>query len=297
MAVAAVLLGAELVTRGGYDRVSRIQSRIREERAALSVLKEPLNKPSLLLVGNSIVLEGVDFPTFQQALSPRVQALRFVIEQTAYYDWYYGLRRLFAEGIRPTFVLIGFPAPHLNASYIRGDYSAHYLFDRAGIIDYARLSALGLTATSNLLFAHYSHFYGVRSELRGFLINKLFPSYSMDLHLLTMVRAEDDTDEHVAAVAQVRLEALDRLCRDNGAKLIFVIIPTGQAGENAMASAGRNAGTTVLMPVPRSNLNPTDFADGFHLGASGREIFTKALIEDLRRRLLGAPNRASRDRP
>ena len=285
MVVAGVLAGSELVARAGYDRFSRIQSRTRQERAALSILKGPLNKPSLLMVGNSIMLEGVNFPEFQEALAPRVRSQRFIVEQTLYYDWYYGLKRLFAEGIRPTYLLIGFAAPHLNATYIRGDFSAHYLFDSAGIIDYSRLAALSLTETSNLLFAHYSGFYGVRSDIRAFLMYKLFPSYSADLYNLTLRRAEYDTDEHVAVVARGRLEALDTLCKVNGVKLIFVITPTGEPGENGIVAAGKSAGATVLMPVPRANLKPEDFADGFHLSASGRAIFTKALVEDLWRHL------------
>jgi len=276
-----ILAGVEFVTRLGFDRISRLQRRIWEERRqALRISSNP-GRPTILVAGNSLVEAAIDVPMLRQALGPSTDIHRYIVEQTTYFDWYYGLRRMFREGMRPAYVLIGFPASNLNSSAIRGDYSAYYLFDARGVIDYARAQRLDLTTSSSLLFAHYSSFYATRAEIRAFLMGKTFPAYGAALHNLTVRPAPPDTEEHVAWLATPRLRALDELTRGYGAKLIFVVIPTGQPGEQGIVTAGKNSGTAALLPLPTGTLNASDFADGFHLNARGRAIFTKALAGEL----------------
>ncbi len=288
--VAGILASAELTARLEFDRISRIQRRMQNERSmAMTNLSHARSRQTVLLVGNSVVLEGIDFPALRQSLAPSVDTFRYVVELTTYYDWYYGLRRMFREGMRPTYVLIGFSAPHLNASTIRGDYAAYYLFDAAGVVDYTRAARLDLTAASSLLFAHYSSFYATRGEIRAFVMTRMFPEYGAALHNLGVKAAPQESDDEVARKAVDRLRALDELVRAYGSHLIVVIMPTNQFGESGLVAAGHATGTTVLCPLRRDRLRPDDYADGFHLNAHGRSSFTSALTEQLRT-LLAAAN-------
>src|SRR6185295_4653700 len=82
--------GAEAGARLGFSRISKLHHRIMtEQQAALAIRPAPSGSPpTLLVVGNSLLLEGLDFPRFTKEVSPRFQASRFVVEGTAYNDWY-----------------------------------------------------------------------------------------------------------------------------------------------------------------------------------------------------------------
>ena len=78
-----------------------------EYQAAIHLRKTPGSKTKhILILGNSLVGQGIDFGALQQTLPPDWKAHRFWIYNTYYTDWYFGLRRLFAEGSRPDVVAI-----------------------------------------------------------------------------------------------------------------------------------------------------------------------------------------------
>src|SRR5271168_369303 len=104
VAIFVLLLCAfEAATRVGFTRVSAIESRTYTEyRGALAVR----GSKSVLLLGNSLLLEGVDLDRLRALLQPEMTPRRFVIEQTNFPDWYYGIRRLLAEGSRPDRIVL-----------------------------------------------------------------------------------------------------------------------------------------------------------------------------------------------
>jgi len=53
------------------------------------------------MLGNSLLLEGVEFPGLSRDLRPEIEARRFVVDNTSYLDWYYGIRSLLRRGARP----------------------------------------------------------------------------------------------------------------------------------------------------------------------------------------------------
>lgn len=279
----------EGVTRLGFDRISRIQRRMAEERAAASSTfsrNTSVSGNTVLLVGNSLILEGVDPDQFHSGLLPVGYGLRYVVEQSDYYDWYYGLKRLFREGVRPRYVAIGLAPFQLNSENIRGDYSAYYLFSADDIMRYARDSRLGLTTTSGLLLAHFSRSYAVRTEMRVFLLTRFFPTYVAMLHAVTTQPAQRVSDESIEAASVKKLSALADLCSTYDVKPILVVPPTGYGGEAAVTSASRSSGVPVVIPVPRDEFGSEYFqSDHFHLNEKGRSIFTARLVEKLRTQL------------
>lgn len=287
--VVTLLLAWEGITRTGFDRISRIQRRMSQERhQAVENFSNSSTSSArtLLLVGNSLMLEGVDPERFHADLLPNVNGLRYVVEQSDYYDWYYGLKRLFAEGARPNYVALGLAPFQLNSNAIRGDYSAHYLFKSRDIISYAVETKLGLNATSSLLVAHYSRAYAVREETRVYLLTKLFPEYVTMLHSVTVQPARKASGDQIRASAAKRLRALSDMCAGYGVKPILVIPPTGYGAEPEVTAAGQSAGVPVLVPVQAKEFGPEYFqADHFHLNEAGRNIFTVRLVRDLKQQL------------
>jgi len=64
------------------------------------------NQRPFLLVGNSLLLYGVDLDRLHELTSGRMQIYPIFLEATGYYDWLYGLRRLFRQGSRPQVVVV-----------------------------------------------------------------------------------------------------------------------------------------------------------------------------------------------
>ena len=74
-------LGLEGVTRLFYGRISQIKGRIdAEHAAALASGRGREGLPEVLILGNSLLLHGIDYPQLKQSLAPGIRTTRFVVE-------------------------------------------------------------------------------------------------------------------------------------------------------------------------------------------------------------------------
>ena len=119
---ALLLLVLEAGTRVGFHRISRIESRTAAEYTQVQAIRGPVRDgaPVILLLGNSLLLEGVDYDRIRTLMQRDARVVRFVIENTDYLDWYYGIRRLLAEGSRPAVIVLCLNTQQLRSSAIRG---------------------------------------------------------------------------------------------------------------------------------------------------------------------------------
>jgi hypothetical protein len=105
------------------------------------------------------------------------------------------------------------------------------------------------------------------------------PSLTRNFHSVPKPSAGTASRE----LAMQRLDRLDRICQDHGAKLVFVIPPSNEdAGTSALAQAASAIGVQVLIPIPPGLLPPSDYSDRFHLSPNGAGKFTPALAAGLR---------------
>jgi hypothetical protein len=282
LSLAAILVTLELGTRIGFRLLSKIESRtMMEARAARLVQPFEDGKPSMLLVGNSLMLEDVDYPALKRQLAARASVSRFVIEQTYYYDWYFGIRRLFAEGARPKEIVLGIQPSVIPMNQIRGDYSAYYLISGHDLFDAARAMRYDLTQTSSLVFAHFSLFYAGRNNLRNFILNKVDPKYGELLHALVTTGAPVLMSAEAARISTERLSAINRLCQSHGTRFLYFVPPAlGDGGESVIADI-RNSGIAVLEPFKMNELSSSYFRDGFHLNEHGASVLTPKLAKEL----------------
>lgn len=153
-------IAVEVVATLAFAHVSRIQNRIITEYHAAQRVRSvgADGKPTMLLVGNSLLLEGLDLPKTQTALAPRYNVSRFVIEQTQYLDWLFGTRRLLSEGARPAILVLTLPTGHLISSGTRGEYFARYQMQAGDIVEVVQSSRLDRTTASN---------FGLRTSASG----------------------------------------------------------------------------------------------------------------------------------
>lgn len=241
---------------------------------------------SVLVAGNSLLLEGVNFSQLRQEIGAEADLHRTVVEGTYFLDWFYGLRRLFSQGSRPDAVVLVLNPLQLTSAAVGGDYTAHFLVSTADVLEFAKETGADRNRTSALVFANLSFFYGARAEIRNWLLGRILP----DLPSLTSMfqsSPKTQTADALADVAAQRLDRLRQLCHQHGAELIFVIPPSNaDMGAAAISSAASRMGIPVLIPIAPGVLPLSDYSDRFHLNASGAGKFTPALAVGLRRSLL-----------
>lgn len=282
VSMAAILLVLEIGTRQGFRLVSKIESRTMTEAQGARLLQPFIDgKPSALLVGNSLMLDDVDYPALKQELAGRSAVRRFVVEQTYYYDWYFGIRRLFDEGARPSVIVLGIQPAAIPVNQIRGDYSAYYLFSVPDLLSVARAVDYDLTKTSSLVFARFSLFYAGRNNLRNFILNKVDPGYAELLHNLVTTPGHAPVSAEAVRISVQRLTAINEMCQTYGVKFIYFVPPAlGNADERVLQGI-RSAGIRVLEPFKPNQLPDSYFRDGFHLNEKGAGVLTSRLGEEL----------------
>ncbi len=285
--IIVLLVSFEAFTRSVVERRSNVQKELnREFKDAVQIRRDRMSPhKQLLVVGNSLVGHGLDFKILQKSLSPEWQVHRYWIYNTAYEDWYYGLRRLFAEGSRPDVVAIDFAALHWYASGIRGDYSSLYMFRTQDIPDVASDLGLDRTKTSNLFFARYSKFYALRSETRKVVLQVLLPDLSKMYDLFKPTVSRHLSDQEVLALLEPRVAKMSKLVEAYGASLVLIVPPIPRPGEEYHAelmTAARQAGVEALIPMSCSDVPAKNFVDDMHLSPQGAALYTTKLVSVMR---------------
>ena len=266
-----------------YARVSRQYDEAIKVRPP-----RPGETTSVLLVGNSLLLYGVDLDRLHELTSGRMRIHPIFLEATGYYDWLYGLRRLFRRGARPQVVVVGLPVDLFLGTELRQDYSPLMLFDVRDVLGVASDLRLNHTATSNLLLEHSSTFWDRRSALRAEVLRRIVPHFE-DLFSLVKTTPTIPQGPEFEAVAISRLRTLRELCEAHGAKLV-ILVPTTPSSESAvrqMAIASQKAGLQTFVPIDPGALSSRFYQpDALHLNSEGAALFTSALATDLARHIV-----------
>lgn len=281
-----LLVSLETGMRVAFDRFSHIGARIAYEYSHARSLRPANEAPNVLFVGNSLLLEALDVPGLQQRV-PEARVSRLVIENTGWIDWYYGIRRLLAEGSRPKAIVLCLNTAQLAGSGIRGEFSSYYLFQARDIPAIAREAHYDLTRASGLVLAHYSRFYADRNNLRSFLLNRVDSTYVDLMFRLTMQPAGVPTHTEIERIVESRLAALKAVGDASGVQCIL-LIPAGfssGSAEKDVHDAGTRAGVEVWEPIPQNVLPRSDYKDGFHLNQHGSALFTEALAGPVKKLL------------
>jgi len=266
-----------------YARVSRQYDEAVKTRPA-----GPGEPPCVLMVGNSLLLQGVKVDRLQALTSASMRIYPVFLEATGYYDWLYGLRRLFREGARPQVVVVGVGVNYFLENGVRQDYAPMLFFDARDTLAVASDLQLDRTATSNLLLAHSSTFWDTRSAIRTQILRRVVPHIE-ELFLLVNPRPAAPEGREFEEIAIPRLRRLRELCEAHGAKLILLVPPTlsSETAVNQMAYAAHTAGVEISVPIDPTALSAKFYQpDGMHLNPEGAVLFTSALAKDLPGRVL-----------
>jgi hypothetical protein len=241
---------------------------------------EPAN---VLMVGNSLLLHGIELDRFRALTSARLHIYPIFLEATGYYDWLYALRGLFRQGARPQAVVLGVGVNYFLEDGVRQDYAPMLFFSARDTLAVASDLHLDRTATSNLLLAHSSTFWDTRSAIRTQILSHVVPHLE-DLFMLVNQTPTIPEGRAFEEIVVPRLRRMQELCEAHGAKLILLVPPTlsAESAVSEMAYAAHKAGVDVSVPVDPAALSANFYQrDGMHLNSQGAVVFTSALAKDL----------------
>src|SRR5690348_10942419 len=118
-----------------FRRSSNIQRRIAgEHEAALKLRATEQGNTTVLLIGNSLLMAGVDMEQLRAATANDISVVRYGIENTAVLDWYYGLKTLLSQGSRPAAVVLVMAQAHFVTTSTYGAYFAHYMMSPGDVL-------------------------------------------------------------------------------------------------------------------------------------------------------------------
>lgn len=281
--------GLELVTRRGFSRISRIQRRIYQDLSAAKSIAPPVSNdpPAMLVVGNSLLLDGVDRASLKMELAPNYLVTLLPVENTQFEDWYFGLRRLFAEGARPSIVVLCLSTRQMMSRATDGEYFAYYLLQGRDLLAVRRESQLDNTMSSAYFFANRSAWLGSRAQIRNWLLQAVMPGLERLIGYFPAKTPPMPPKEQVVAGALPHLLAMDQLCKSNGARLVVLVPPTLRSDDASadVQSSAATDGIPVLVPLRPADVTPDDFHDGFHLNSRGAKRFTHRLASELLEKL------------
>ncbi len=278
-----IALGVEAAARFGLDRASRIQRRMVQEYAeAVAIGQDGTPGRHVLVVGNSLLDEGVRFEQLRGALAD-IDIRRYMVEQTVYYDWLYGLKRLYREGARPDVVVVMLGTGHWLSPNIRGDYSAQYMMSLPDLPAVARDLDMHPTQATGLLVAGVSKFWGARVEMRNFVLGHLMPDLATFMNASSAVDRRPMIDTDITPVLSARVARMRELTAQYGSRLVLLVPPmlnpVDGSGGLIVAATGQNV--PVLRPVLSGSFGSELFRDGFHLNDAGAAAFTARIIPAL----------------
>jgi hypothetical protein len=233
----------------------------------------------MLIVGNSYLEVGVNRDSLQQEIAPNYSLAYLPMSGTSYLDWYFGLRRLFAEGSRPAIVGVCLSTRDLLSDSTYGGPFANSLMLKRDILEVKEESHLDNTAASEYFFANFSSWMGHRGEIHNWLLRKTAPSINdLALYFKPKNRPLPPTEE-IVAKALPRLHLLDELCRQNGSRFFLLIPPTRDVNDasNELQAAAAKEGLLVVLPYQHAELPENVFIDGAHLNPQGAALFTERL--------------------
>ena len=219
-------------------RLSKGQQREVEDRRAAVLLQPtmPDGSTSILVVGNSLLLHGIDRARLQREMGSRYHVVLYPIEDTTYLDWYFGLRRLFADGARPNVLVLCISVRQLVSNQTKGEGFAHTMMRIADLPAVVRAGHLNMMTASEYFFANPSAWLGGRSSLRNGLLERWLPNASTLAGALT-VREPPSPIANPATISRAlqRLRDTANLCGSYGARFALLVPPSLNRSDSAEA--------------------------------------------------------------
>jgi hypothetical protein len=287
-----ILLGLELGSPLILNRLSRIERRVEGETEAARALR-PFTadgRPTVLLTGNSLLIEGVQLDALRDSLAPQYAVSRLAIEQTHYLDWYFGLRRLLQQQSHPSVIILCLATDQIASRFTLGESFAHRQMSARDFPLAVREAKLDKTTASTYFFAHWSQWLADKGFIRQDVLILLVPNFRNLAARIADHGPHIDDPSVLLGTAGQRLPELHDLAETYGVQIVLLVPPKlRQDYSQQVRDMGDKAGVPVWVLVAPGEFPRELFRDGFHLNAQGSKIFTERLAQQIRAKIAVTP--------
>ena len=256
--VVGIFLLLEVVSPWVLRHLSRTEQRINRELSAARHIpvKSPDGRPTLLLVGNSLLLEGVQMDGLQQGLASEYAVSRYAIERTAYYDWYFGLSRLLEEGSRPSMIVMILAPDQVSSNLTLGESFAYREVSTQDFPKMVQEAHLDKNVTSSYLLAHWSRWQANKEFIRQCIMILMVPRFRQ-LAGRIADRGPHLTDPNlILSRAHERLPKLQELTRAYGIPIVLLLPPALREDHSLdLQKVGDSVGFPVWVLSPPGELS------------------------------------------
>jgi hypothetical protein len=284
--LALILLAFELGSPIVLDHLSRTEHRVEVELKAARALRPTTSdgRPTVLLAGNSLLLEGVQLDTLHDELAPKYEVSRLGIEQTHFLDWYFGLRRLLQEGARPSAIVLALGTDQLASKFTLGEEFAHRQMSARDLPLAIQETNLDRTTASTYFFAHWSNWLADKGVIRQRVLIILVPNFRALAGRIADHGAHIHEQEVLVGMAKKRLPELAELSRTYGVKIVLMVPPTLREDYSRdIQQVGAEVGVPVWVLSPPGEYPRSLYSDGYHLNQQGSSDYTSRLAEQIRK--------------
>jgi len=283
--LALILLAFELGSPIVLDHLSRTEHRVEVELKAARALRPttPDGRPTVLLAGNSLLLEGVQLDKLHDELAPKYEVSRLGIEQTHFLDWYFGLRRLLQEGARPSAIVLALGTDQLASKFTLGEEFAHRQMSARDLPLAIQETNLDRTTASTYFFAHWSNWLADKGVIRQRVLIILVPNFRALAGRIADHGAHIHEQEVLVGMAKKRLPELAELSRTYGVKIVLMVPPALREDYSRdIQQVGAEVGVPVWVLSPPGEYPRSLYSDGYHLNQQGSSDYTSRLAEQIR---------------
>jgi hypothetical protein len=283
--LAVILLAFELGSPIILDRLSRTEHRVAVELKAAHGVRPTTadGRPTVLMAGNSLLLEGVQLEKLHDELAPQFEVSRLGIEQTHFLDWYFGLRRLLQEGARPSVIVLALGTDQLASKFTLGEEFAHRQMSARDLPLAIHESNLDRTTASTYFFAHWSNWLADKGVIRQRVLILLVPNFRGLAGRIADHGAHIHDREVLVGMARERLPKLAELSRIYGVKIVLMIPPTLREDySHDIQQVGADVGVPVWVLSSPGEYPRSLYSDGYHLNQQGATDYTSRLADAIR---------------
>jgi hypothetical protein len=295
LGLALILIGLEVSSPPILKHFSRIQRRIESETLAANGL-HPFTadgRPTILLVGNSLLLEGVQLDALQNNLASQYAVSRLAVEQTQYLDWYFGLRRLLEQGSHPSVIILALATDQMASGLTLGEAFAHRDMSVQDFPSVVREAKLDRTEASDYFLAHWSNWLADKGSIRQDVLILMVPNFRGLAERIADHGSHIHDPSALVGMARQRLPELRDLGQSYGTKIVVLVPPTLRPDSSSeIQKVGGELGLPVWVLSPPGEFPRDLFRDGFHLNDKGSEIFTTRLANQIQTQLGPISNRS-----
>ena len=262
---------------------------------------EKSGKQRIVFFGNSLMMHGLNEELFHQELTKvggsEVETTKITPVGTAMLDWVYLYRRYFAEeSSRPDVLIVGFVRHHIHdqeAIKLRR-LSRHFVADQdLPTLWKNDLGSFHEEVQSTL--CHFSAFEGDQPEYPLGILYTMVPDYQRGVKKNNRLVAADHERKAKAKAKKEGLalgepeESYGRMtrfierCQADGVKIIFVPMPQPHVWDFNPEAVKiiQDHGESIFDAREIDGMTDEDFSDGYHLGETGAEKFSRWLAHQI----------------